>query len=459
MAESQSQDDFRITPHPDCERMTSDELRTAIAEAEEKMKLGREAKDGELEAWFVCERRLLQAELARRDGSGWLLNGGEPGVEKISEAPGDLKAGSPITVRISDVRREEVTWLWNNRIPRRKLTLIEGDPGVGKSQLTLAIAAPITRGLPVFGDQGTREPENVLIMTAEDGLGDTIRPRLESMEADLSRVIALTAMIGDDLKQRAVTLSDLATIEAAITVHKPGLVIVDPIVAFTGEADTHRANEVRGLLAPLARLAERHGCAVLAVRHLTKATGGKTIYRGQGSIDFFAAVRSCLLVGKNPDDPTEKIIVHQKSNLGPETASLKFSIEQGLFEWIGETSITADQILNAPTDSEERSEIDEAIAFLRDALAAGPVSSKDVFRQAKAAGVSERTLWRAKKRLEVKAVKFGFDGSWKWSLAAEVCQETPKAATSLCIENVADFDGVGSLGETEVADWTEIKTP
>ncbi len=372
--------------------------------------------------------------------------------------PAGIKAGSPITVRISDVQREEVRWLWNKRIPRGKLTLIEGDPGVGKSQLTLAISAPITKGLPIFGDDGEREPENILIMTAEDGFGDTVRPRLESMEADLSRVVALTAMIGEDLKERAVTLSDLATIETAIIEHKPGLVIVDPIVAFTGQADTYRSNEVRGLLAPLAALAARHGCAVVAVRHLTKATGGKTIYRGQGSIDFFAAVRSCLLVGKSPDNPKEKIIVHQKSNLGPETPSLKFSIEEGRFEWIGETTITADQVLNTPTDSDERSEIDEAVEFLRDTLKDGAVSSKDVFRQAKAAGVSERTLWRAKKRLGVKAVKSGFDGSWKWSLAAEVCQDPPKTATSLCIENAADFDEVGRLRQTEAAEWTEIKT-
>jgi putative DNA primase/helicase len=346
----------------------------------------------------------------------------------------------PVTVRISEVEREEVVWCWENRIPLKKLSIVEGDPGLGKSQLTLAIAAPITKGLPIFGDEGKCEPATVLILSAEDGLADTIRPRLEDMGADLSKVVALTAMVDETGKERAVTLADLDILEAAITEHKPRLLIVDPIIAFTAGADTHKANEVRGILAPLAALAERHACAVIAVRHLNKGNG-RAIYRGQGTIDFLAACRSCFLVGENPDDPTEKVLVHVKSNLGPKTSSLTFSIEQGRFLWGKETTITADEILATPANSDEKSQIDEAVEFLKKVLANGPVMSKKVFKDARESSVSERTLWRAKSKLKVKAGKEGFQTEWHWSLDTKSAKPPSNPAKlSKAMADVADFD-------------------
>jgi hypothetical protein len=222
-------------------------------------------------------------------------------------------------------------------------------------------------------------------------------------------------MVDENEHEQAVTLEDLDVLEAAIIEHKPALVIVDPIIAFTAGADTHKANEVRGILAPLAALAEKHDCAVIAVRHLNKGNA-KAIYRGQGTIDFFAACRSCFLVGENPDNPTEKVLVHTKSNLGPKTSSLTFSIEEGRFLWGKETSLTADEILTQPANNEEKTQIDAAIEFLKKLLAKGEVASKTVFKDARSAGISERTLWRAKSKLKIKAGKEGFQSEWHWSL-------------------------------------------
>jgi len=363
-----------------------------------------------------------------------------PGEKPTDEKPSKQKR-TPVTKRVSEVEREEVIWRWKNKLPKKKLTIVEGDPGVGKSQLTLAIAAPITRGLPIFGDEEKSDPATVLILSAEDGIADTIRPRLEGMGADLSKVIALTAMVDETGTERAVTLADLDILEEAITANKPELVIVDPIIAFTADADTHKANEVRGILAPLAALAERQGCAVIAVRHLNKGNG-RAIYRGQGTIDFLAACRSCFLVGENPDDPTEKVLVHTKSNLGPKTPSLTFSIEDGRFTWGKETTITADEILAPPANNDEKSQIDEAVEFLMKALANGPVTSKQIFKDARGSGISERTLWRAKSKIKAKASKEGFQTEWHWSLAdTKSAKPAPNPAKSPGdMADVAAFD-------------------
>jgi archaellum biogenesis ATPase FlaH len=240
---------------------------------------------------------------------------------------------TPITVKVSDVEREEVSWLWKDRIPRGKLTIIEGDPGEGKSFLSQAIATAITRGFGLPGEE-KREPETVLIMSAEDGLADTIRPRLEDMGADVSKVVALRGLTDEEGKERPLTLADLDVIEEAVVEHQPALVIVDPIIAYVAGKDTHKANEVRSLLAPLAALAEKHKTAILAIRHLNKGTG-KASYRGQGSIDFLAACRSAFLVGEDPENPGQKVFCHIKANLGPKTPSLTYTINDGRFQWGG----------------------------------------------------------------------------------------------------------------------------
>ena len=376
----------------------------------------------------------------------------QPRESKVESEP--KKERSPITVRISDVQREEVSWLWNHRIPRGKLTFIDGDPGEGKSFLSLALATAITRGFGLPGEKEPREPETVLIMNAEDGLADTIRPRLEDMGADISRVVALRGLTDEEGQERSLTLADLDVIEKAIVEHRPALVIVDPIIAYVAGKDTHRANEVRGLLAPLAALAEKYKCAILAIRHLNKGTS-KAAYRGQGSIDFLAACRSAFLAGEDPENPGQKVLCHIKANLGPKTPSLTYTINEGRFLWGGESDITAEQVLADQAGGEERNLLEDAKRFLRDLLRDGPLPSSEVKRQAKEAGIAERTVWRAKTTLGVKAVKGGFEGGWKWSLPPEACQESPKRAKNHGVAEMAALGKLGSLGENEKG-WEEI---
>jgi len=346
------------------------------------------------------------------------------GEEKTSEAK---KERTPIMVRVSDVQREEVSWLWKDRIPRGKLTILEGDPGEGKSFLSQAIATAITRGFGLPGEEEKREPETVLIMSAEDGLADTIRPRLEAMGAAIGRVVALRGLTDEEGKDRPLTLADLDVIEKAIVEHHPALVIVDPIIAYVAGKDTHKANEVRSLLAPLAALAERHKTAILAIRHLNKGIG-KASYRGQGSIDFLAACRSAFLVGEDPENPGQKVFCHIKANLGPKTSSLTYTINDGRFQWGEETTLTAEQILAVPVEAEERSKLDEAKEFLQDILKSGPVASSEVEKGAKGAGVAPATLKRAKTVLRVRARKASFGAGWLWELPERRCSSNPEDA-------------------------------
>ncbi|MDX6693212.1 MAG: hypothetical protein QOF02_815 [Blastocatellia bacterium] len=328
-------------------------------------------------------------------------------------------------VCMADVAPEQVSWLWHPYIAKGKLTLLEGDPGLGKSWLTCAIACAVShgRGLP---NAAPFEAGNVLMLSAEDGLGDTLRPRLDAVEADVRRIFALNEPLTFDT-------SGLIRLEAAIIEHAPALVIIDPLFAFTGgKVDIHRANECRAISAPLAAIAERHGCAMLAVRHLGKSRGGgHALNAGIGSIDFTAAARSVLLVGRDPDEEQRRAVVQTKNNLAPHGEAIGYKLEDSQFFWTGVSDLTAERILAAASDEGERSTITEAEDFLRTALSSGGRDSKAIKDEAKQAGISEATLRRAKTRLKVQAKKVGLPGShfqkWVWELSnnegAQICVE------------------------------------
>jgi len=184
------------------------------------------------------------------------------------------------------------------------------------------------------------------------------------------------------------------------------------------QADVYRANEVRAVLAPLAKLASQHGCAILAVRHINKAKGNRAIYAGQGSIDFTAAARSVLLAGSAPGDPAQHAVLHIKSNLAAPGAGFGYRLEEGRFLWTGETRLTAGDLLSPDPTSDDLSGQDEAEQFLQDVLAAGPRPAQEILAEAKRAGIAERTLRRAKTRARVasKRVVAGSEAEWLWSL-------------------------------------------
>ena len=324
----------------------------------------------------------------------------------------------PVLVRLSDVDAEQVEWLASPYIPIGKLTLLMGDPGLGKTWIALWMAARISRGEEALPGSSAAAPGTVLYMSAEDGLADTIRPRLDAAGADPSKVVALTGKRSASDEEVAISLSDLASIEAAVIQERPRLIVVDPIQAFLGSGvDMHRANEVRPLLAGLARLAEEYGCAVLPVCHMRKSSADRAVYRGLGSIDFAAAARSILLVAEDRDDEDRRVLGHVKSNLAHQGESLGFKIggDQARVEWLGPVDVDVEELLKPRKPKPQKTLAAEV--FLTNALADG---SRPAAWLIKHAPCSERTLKSAKKALGIETSREGFggDGAWYWSLPA-----------------------------------------
>jgi hypothetical protein len=346
------------------------------------------------------------------------------GARRPIESP----PGGARLVRLDDVLPERVCWLWAGRIPRGKLTILDGDPGLGKSTIMIDLAARVSRGLPMPREaESLVEPGGVVLLSAEDGLGDTIRPRLDAAGADSSRVVALTAIATEDGTERLPRLPlDVGRLEAAIKEYGAKLVVVDVLMAYlSADVNAHRDQDVRSALAQLAAAAERTGAAIVVLRHLNKSPGGPAVYRGGGSIGIVGAAPSALVVGRDPDDESRLVLAVTKANLAALAPSLAYRIVDrngtGAIEWEGVTTHTAAQLLAVPTNTDERSALDEAKAVLRDILGDGAVRAKEVERQAREAGVSEKTLRRAKEALGVKSIRpDGFTGPWAWTLPATV---------------------------------------
>ena len=301
---------------------------------------------------------------------------------------------------MSDIPTEDVQWLWYPYLPRGKITIIQGDPGEGKTTFVLALAALLTCGLPMPGDAESLPPLNIIYQTAEDGLADTVKPRLTALGADCSRVLVI------DKSERELTLSD-HRIAQAIQETDSGLLVLDPIQAYLGEGvDMHRANEVRPIFKRLGQLAEQTGCAIVLVGHMNKMQGVKSAYRGLGSIDFRAAARSVLLVGRSKDGPETRVVVHDKSSLSPEGASILFSLHSDIgFSWDGFCDITASELLSGSGSSTTKTE--QAERLLLELLKHGEVASEELLKQSSALGISERTLKIAKQNQGVVSVRRG----------------------------------------------------
>ena len=319
-------------------------------------------------------------------------------------------------INMEQVEVEKIDWLLYPFIPFGKVTIVQGDPGEGKTTMVLQIIAKLTKGeavLPSGSDEPALEektmdlePVNVIYQTAEDGLGDTIKPRLLSAGADCSRV-----MVIDDNDQ-ALTMMD-ARLEEAIIKTKARLVVLDPIQGFLGAAvDMHRANEIRPLMKRVAVLAEKYHCAIILIGHMNKNSNGKSSYRGLGSIDFQAAARSVLIVGRIKDEPEIRVVCHVKSSLAPEGKSIAFRLDKDTgFEWIGEYDISADDLLSGDNRGQK---IHAAKEFLQEVLTSGSVAQTKVAEEAESRGIKKKTLWNAKKELEIESVKIG--NQWFWML-------------------------------------------
>jgi hypothetical protein len=344
-------------------------------------------------------------------------------------SPPSAKEPEELGTLLSAVRPQRVEWLWPGRIPLGKLTILDGDPGLGKSVLTLDLAARVSRGLDMPLNEREpgvedRPPAGVVLLSAEDGLEDTIRPRLDAAGADVERILALDK-IQERTGTRLPTLpADVPYLGDAIRRVEAHLVVIDPLSAFLGgETNTHKDQDVRKALHPLAVLAQQTGAAIVVVRHLNKLAGGNPLYRGGGSIGIIGAARSGLLVAKDPDNPDHRVLASTKCNLARLPASLTYDLStagNGALRvgWIGPSAHTAESLLAAPHDDEDRGAVQEAVEVLRSILEAGPVPSEDAKREARKAGVAEKTLHRAKDFLGVKSRKMGFSGKgvWQWAL-------------------------------------------
>ena len=328
-------------------------------------------------------------------------------------------------VNLAGVEAQETRWLWRPYIPLDCITILEGDPKTGKTWAALAITAAITRGYPLPGEDGkpvARMPGNVLYLTAEDSLSMTLRPRLEKGNADLSRVNVLEGKISADGKTVVpVTMQDLDILAQTLERYRPVLVVIDPMAAFLGpNVNANRFEQVRPVLAGVTRLAEVYGCAVLLIRHLSKGPKDRAIYKGQGSIDFTAAARSVLMVGKDPNIPGQRVMVHNLCNVAKEGPAQSFVItDEGALEWAGVTDITGDELV-APVmvDVEERGSRAEAKEFLLKALANGRLPATDMEEARKAHDIADRTLKRARQDLNIQVYRDG--KAWYWELPTAV---------------------------------------
>ena len=296
-------------------------------------------------------------------------------------------------IRMSNVELTPVEWLWKPYLPFGKLSVLQGNPGEGKTYFAMHLAAACTNG-KLLPNMERMEPFNVIYQTAEDGLGDTVKPRLIEAGADLDRVLVI------DDSEVQLTLSD-ERIEKAIIENNARLVIIDPIQAYLGaDVDMNRANEVRPIFMRLGQVAQRTGCAILLIGHLNKAAGMQSLQRGLGSIDIAAAVRSVMFIGKLKHDPTMRILTHEKSSLAPPGTSLAFSLgDEGGFRWVGEYDITADEMLSG-IEPQRETKTQQAKDLICTLLAGGKqVLSEDIDKAALERGIPGRTVRDAKREL------------------------------------------------------------
>ena len=294
-----------------------------------------------------------------------------------------------------DIEQTSVDWLWFPYIPFGKLTIIQGNPGEGKTYFAMMLTAACTNR-KLFPNMEDIEPFNVIYQTAEDGMGDTIKPRLVEAGADLSRV-----MVIDDTEE-VLTLSD-DRIEKAVRQNQVRLVIIDPVQAFIGaDVDMNRANEVRPVFRKLGMIAEKTGCAIVLIGHLNKSSGTQSTYRGLGSIDIMAAVRSLIFIGKVRKDPTTRVLIHEKSSLAPpgETMAFKLGDEEG-FRWVGAYEISADELLDGKEGKATETKLERGAKLIRELLAdKKEISIRELDEKAKEQGISGRTMRDVRSRMK-----------------------------------------------------------
>jgi hypothetical protein len=354
------------------------------------------------------------------------------GAASTETAPPGRKEGDAVGVLLGDVPMKRVDWLWNSHIALGKMTLIDGNPGVGKSTLTLDVVARVTAGskMPDGASSCLDGPRGVVLLSAEDGAGDTIRPRLQGMGGDPSKVLLLTGVVTKD-GERMPNIGDLNAIKQAVERVDAALIVIDPLFAYTGKNDAHRDSEMRSALAPLIIMCEAMGVALLVLRHLNKnANGGAAMYRGGGTIGIIGAARCAFIASRDPEEEKKYVFAPNKINLCDHPSALAYHLEgvsigisgdvgvvaTSRVVWDGTVDISADALV-APTEvRESSSQLEDAKSFLIEELRGGPMLTSTVDTHAKQQGYSPRTLKRARKALGIVAYREDAAAQSPWML-------------------------------------------
>jgi putative DNA primase/helicase len=351
----------------------------------------------------------------------------------------DAKESAKILIKCyQDIEPQNVEWLWHGRIAIGKITMIAGDPGLGKSMVTASLAAHVTTGKPWPVDHAICPRGDVLIMSAEDDPADTIRPRLDAAGADVSRIHDL-GMVQDWSKEgepfmRSFSLTDdLKLLEDSLMAFpETKLVTIDPVSAFVGDTDSHKNADIRRVLAPLSDIASHHRVSIVIVTHLNKGTGN-ALQRATGSIAFVAAARAAFLITKDEEDPARRLMLPMKNNLGDDYSGFAYTIETTekyipFVCWENDpVTVSADDALKNVQEDHDATAEDEAMKWLLVELESGAVPSRDLIKKARGDGHSKRTLDRAKKKLGITSKRK--DGHWCWIAATGTYSEDSNIAT------------------------------
>ncbi|HEX6537520.1 MAG TPA: AAA family ATPase [Gemmatimonadaceae bacterium] len=352
-------------------------------------------------------------------------------------------------ITLADVRPERVEWLWPGYVPFGYLTMLEGKGGIGKSTMMLDLAARLSTGAPLPGG-ARRGPFGTLLMMQEDGLEDVIRPRLDNAGADMSRVHALSTVVDEDGNEVYPALPDAVTeIERLMIQYDCRLLVIDPIMNYFAKGySTGIDSEIRQVLMPLHEMCKRNRFAAVLMRHLNRRQGAEATDRGTGGSGFLNVARSALVVARDPDNPVQFAMAQSKTNLAGQSPTLLYALENcengaARLAWGGVSRHDADALVQLSGSKEEMSELEEAVAFLRDLLAEGEMLAREAQRHARDAGIADRTLRRAREQLGIRIQKErSANGRSIWALPEDL-HNPAQGGQGGYSENV------GQVGQTE----------